>query len=77
MAGAVPFGALGYAVFYSGHVLSDLAWYAAVSESVHHGRRLLSDASYRWLVGLCALLLMAFAAYFGYPGYVVIASAGA
>ncbi len=77
MANAAPFGALGYAVFYSGHVLADLAWYAAVSESVHHGRRLLSDASYRWLLGLCALLLMAFAAYFGYRGYVFIASAGA
>ncbi len=77
MANAAPFGALGYAVFYSGHVLADLAWYAAVSESVHHGRRLLSDASYRWLVGVCAVLLVVVALYFGYGGYVRVASPGA
>jgi len=61
---ARPAGIVGYAVFYVAHILGDLAWYAAVSEGVHRGRRLLSNTGYRWLVGCCAALLMAFAAYF-------------
>ncbi|MCK4283063.1 MAG: LysE family transporter [Candidatus Brocadiae bacterium] len=69
MTNAAPFGALGYCVFYAGHIMADLAWYGAVSESVHRGRRLLSDGSYRWLVGVCAVLLVGFAFYFSYKGY--------
>lgn len=70
---ATPFGALGYSVFYVGHILADLMWYGAVSESVHHGRRFLSDVSYRWLVGVCAVLLMGFAFYFASNGYLLLA----
>ncbi|MFO8006520.1 MAG: LysE family transporter, partial [Candidatus Brocadiia bacterium] len=42
LAEAAAFTLLGYAVFYAGHISADLAWYGAVSESVHRGRRLLS-----------------------------------
>jgi threonine/homoserine/homoserine lactone efflux protein len=48
---AAPAGLEGYSVFYAGHVLADLVWYSAVSESMHRGRRLLSDRGYRWLIG--------------------------
>jgi len=66
---ARPFGALGYSVFYAGHMLADLAWYAAVSESMHHGRRVMSDSAYRWMVGACAVLLMGFGVLFAIAGY--------
>lgn len=71
---ARPLGASGYVVFYVGHLLADLAWYGAVSESVHHGRRLLSDRSYRWLVGACGVLLIGFALFFAQRGWRFLAA---
>jgi threonine/homoserine/homoserine lactone efflux protein len=68
LAGAAAFGMLGYVVFYCGHVLADLAWYAAVGESMHRGRRLLSNRVYRWLVGVLAVALAGFAVYFAADG---------
>lgn len=69
LAKAQPFGPPGYVVLYVGHVLADLAWYGAVSESVHRGRRLLSDRGYRRLVAGCAVLLIGLAALFAYQGW--------
>jgi threonine/homoserine/homoserine lactone efflux protein len=69
IAQAERFGLIGYAVFYVGHILADLVWYSSVAESMHHGRRLLSDRSYRRLVGACALLLVAFGLYFATRGW--------
>ncbi len=63
---ARPHGLPGYAVFYTGHILADLAWFWAVSESVHRGRRFLSQRSYKAIVLVCAVLLMAFGAYFAF-----------
>ena len=68
LASAAPHGAVGYAVFYLGHVLADLVWYEAVGASVRRGSRLMSDGSYRRLVGVCALLLAAFAVWFAAIG---------
>ncbi len=76
LAEATVHGALGYAAFYAGHVLSDLGWYSAVAEGVHRGRRILSDRGYRRLVGACALLLVGFALYFGIDGAVRLLAAG-
>ncbi|NLW49629.1 MAG: LysE family transporter [Candidatus Brocadiaceae bacterium] len=69
LAQAAPAGPAGYAVFYTGHVLADLVWYSAVSESMHRGRRLLSDRGYRRLVGACGLLMAAFGVFFAVRGY--------
>jgi threonine/homoserine/homoserine lactone efflux protein len=69
LAFAKPFGLSGYAVFYAGHVLADLAWYGAVAEMLHHGRRLLSDRGYRVLVGVCAVLLIGIGVYFAWRGW--------
>jgi threonine/homoserine/homoserine lactone efflux protein len=66
---AAKFALPGLVVFYGGHVLADLAWYGAISESLHRGRWFLSDAAYRWIVGVCAVGLIAFALFFGYRGY--------
>lgn len=75
VAAATRLGAVGYPVFYAGHILSDLVWYGAVSEAVHHGRRLLSDRSYRWLVRVCAVLLIGLACLFAYMGTKSLAAA--
>jgi threonine/homoserine/homoserine lactone efflux protein len=63
---AQPSGGGGYTSFYCGHILADLAWYSSVSESVHRGRWFLSDRGYRLLVAACAVLLLAFGAYFAW-----------
>ncbi len=61
-------GLAGVAVFYLFHILSDLAWYALVSNATCFGRRFLSDRGYRGLVGGCALFLLLFGGYFFYLG---------
>ena len=61
-------GLWGVAAFFCGHILADLAWYAAVSAAVWKGKRFLSDRTYRGLIAACALFLVAFAGLFGYAG---------
>lgn len=65
---SVRFGILGVAVFFAGHILADLAWYAAVSFGVARGKRFFSDAAYRGLIGCCALFLVVFSCYFFWSG---------
>jgi threonine/homoserine/homoserine lactone efflux protein len=69
LAQAAPAGLVGYSVFYAGHVLADLVWYSAVSESMHRGRRLMSDRGYRRLIGACGVLMAAFGVFFAVRGY--------
>ncbi len=66
-------GTVGVLVFYLFHILSDLVWYAFVSGSIALGRNVISDRSYRWLVGSCALFLVAFGSYFGWRGLSIFA----
>ena len=61
-------GLLGVAAFFAGHILADLAWYAAVSFAVSHGRRFMSDKIYKGVIACCALALLGFAMYFGFSG---------
>ena len=61
-------GLLGVAAFFAGHILADLAWYAAVSFAVSHGRRFMSDKIYKGVIACCALALLGFAFYFGFSG---------
>jgi threonine/homoserine/homoserine lactone efflux protein len=61
-------GVAGVVAFFLGHILADLAWYAMVSYTVAHGRRFMSDRSYRVMMGCCALLLLGFGIYFGLSG---------
>jgi len=75
LAQAAPSGLMGYSVFYVGHVLADLVWYSAVSESIHRGRRLLSERGYRRLMGACGVLMAAFGLLFAAHGYGFLARA--
>jgi threonine/homoserine/homoserine lactone efflux protein len=58
----------GVAAFFTGHVLSDLAWYLFVGSAVSAGRGRFTDRMYRGLVGACAAFLVFFALTFGYLG---------
>ncbi|MFB3817367.1 MAG: LysE family transporter [Candidatus Methylomirabilales bacterium] len=61
-------GWVGLTFFYVGHILSDLAWYSAVSLALAMGRRLITDRTYRGLVTACAVFLVGFGLYVGYAG---------
>ena len=61
-------GTMGVVAFFSGHILGDLFWYAAVSTAVWKGRQLLSDRGYRFLIGACAVFLIAFSCLFAWSG---------
>lgn len=68
--GIGPFNAL---FFYVGHILSDFAWYAVVGLAIVGGRRFLSDAVYRVMVGCCGLFLVGMAVYFVFSGFRMLA----
>ncbi len=54
------------AVFYSGHISSDFAWYVFVSFIVGFGRKHIPDGFYRGLIVVLALMLIGYACMFGY-----------
>ncbi|HPD14905.1 MAG TPA: LysE family transporter [Planctomycetota bacterium] len=54
----------GVVAFYCGHQLSDVAWYFFVAGAVALGRKAIPDVVYRWAIGACGIVLLAFAAYF-------------
>jgi len=51
-------GALGLASFYTGHILSDLAWYSLVAAAVSSGRRICPRGVYVALLVGCGLALV-------------------
>jgi threonine/homoserine/homoserine lactone efflux protein len=55
---ALRIGPLAVGTFFIGHEVADFAWYALVVVAVSTGRRFMSDRAYRWILGLCALLLL-------------------
>ena len=61
-------GSLGVVAFFTGHIMGDLFWYAAVSTAIWKGRSLLSDRGYRLLIGACALFLIVFSCLFAWSG---------
>jgi threonine/homoserine/homoserine lactone efflux protein len=61
-------GRLGIVAFAVGHVLSDLAWYSFVSAGVARGRKLMPLKLYRFVLGLCGVALVGFAAWFAWHG---------
>lgn len=61
-------GTMGVVAFFTGHIMGDLFWYAAVSTAIWKGRRLLSDRGYRILIGSCAIFLIVFSCLFAWSG---------
>ena len=52
------------AVFMAGHWCADLGWFTLVSTGVSRGRTVLSDTSYRRIMGVCGGFLILFGAYY-------------
>jgi threonine/homoserine/homoserine lactone efflux protein len=52
------------AVFLIGHWLADFGWYTLVSISLDRGRNILSERSYRLILGICGIFLVCFGVYF-------------
>lgn len=61
-------GLTGLAVFYGGHILSDLTWFSLVSAAVAGGRQLLRPAVYRNFLTGCGIALVVLGLYFMYGG---------
>jgi threonine/homoserine/homoserine lactone efflux protein len=51
-------GVIGAATFYFSHIMSDFAWYTAVSSSIGKGRTVISDKAYRYILAICGLSLL-------------------
>lgn len=65
---AMHFGLPGVAIFFVGHALADLGWYALLSFGICRGRHVLKDSYYRVVVGCCATFLLATSGWFFYSG---------
>lgn len=61
---SLALGTLGLVAFYSGHILSDLAWYSLVAVAVASGRRLIGERFYRGLTLGCGAFLLLLGGYF-------------
>lgn len=55
--------------FFTGHILSDFTWYSAVSIAFSKGKKLLSDAVYRWIILFLGIFIIAFSVYFIVSGF--------
>ncbi len=53
---------------YVGHIASDFAWYGLVGAAVVLGRSILSSHLYRWMLAVCAAILLRCGPYFIYTG---------
>ena len=65
---SMKYGWPGISLFYTGHILADLAWYAFVAALIYFGKRWVGDRGFRAVIAFCGILLLIFGAYFGYSG---------
>lgn len=65
---ASDLGQLGIPTFYSGHILSDLAWYSIVSAGIAVGTKHMSDLIYRLVLGGCSIFLIGLGLLFASQG---------
>jgi threonine/homoserine/homoserine lactone efflux protein len=50
--------------FMVGHWCADMSWYTIVSATIHRGKSILSDRSYRLAIALCGIFLVVFGIWF-------------
>ena len=61
-------GPLGVPAFFSGHILSDLAWFSMVAASVTVGTKYMTDLLYRSVLGACSVFLVILGLFFALKG---------
>lgn len=61
---SLELGTIGIVSFFTGHILSDLVWYALISFIIATGRRAINDNVYSWLLFFCGLALIGLGVYF-------------
>jgi threonine/homoserine/homoserine lactone efflux protein len=62
--GAYTGGVVLVIAFIAGHWAADLGWFTLVSVSVHRGRFVLGERTYRWILGSCGLFLIVFGGHY-------------
>jgi threonine/homoserine/homoserine lactone efflux protein len=67
---ASQLGPLGIPAFYSGHILSDLAWFSVIAAGVAVGTRHMTDLLYRSVLAGCSIFLVCLGTLFAYQGTV-------
>lgn len=65
---ASQLGPLGIPAFYSGHILSDLAWFSVIAAGVAVGTRHMTDLLYRSVLAGCSIFLVCLGTFFAYQG---------
>lgn len=70
---SLEYGAAGVASFYTAHIITDIAWLSLIAFVLAGGRRIMSRAIYRAVLGACGLFLLALGGWFltSGIGYVV------
>ncbi len=69
---ALELGTAGIVSFFTGHILSDLTWYALVSFIIATGRKVINDSVYSWLLFGCGLTLIGLGSYFLFSGIIFL-----
>jgi len=66
---AMNLGITGLIIFFTGHILADLLWYAFISFIVDTGRNFISDKIYLGVLKICAAFLVVLGCWFSYDGF--------
>lgn len=67
---ALQKGWLGMAVFFSGHILADLAWYLIIAVLIAQGRHFFSQRIYNFILLACGIFLVGMGMFFIYRGLI-------
>ncbi|MFO8009989.1 MAG: LysE family transporter [Dehalococcoidia bacterium] len=65
---SLKLGTVGITSFFTGHILSDLTWYALVALVIATGRKAINTTIYAWLLMVCGLGLVGLGGYFVVSG---------
>lgn len=68
------FGAIGVLAFFTGHILSDITWFSAISLAFSKGKKLMNDSVYRWVILILGVLIIMFSIKFIIGGWEMLRS---
>ena len=62
----------GIAIFYIGHIMSDIVWFTLISTSIALSKKIISDKAFHFILTICGIVLIGFGVYFGLNGIKLI-----